>query len=342
MSSRYVEFEPGAVHLRHGTPPSLPEGWARVQVTACGICGTDQHMLEGMELPPGVSYPVRPGHEVAGRITELATEATGLRVGDQVVLHPLAPCGTCEACLAGAEHRCADARILGIHEPGGMADEVLWPADRLVPVGDLPAAEAALLPDAVATAYHALVAAELPAGGTLCVIGAGGVGTHLLQLAQILHPDTTLIAVVRSRATAERVRSSLGIEVIEGLDGAHRAVRTAVGEVDVVADFSGAPGAAATGVRMLRRGGRLLLGSVVDEPVDLGVTMTVVVMRELQVVGTYSSTIADLRAVAELAVDGRLDLSGSASTRMPLDDAAAAMDTLAQRPAGLVRLVLEP
>ena len=341
---RFVEVEPGAVRVQQRPPDDLRPGTARVRVLACGVCGTDVHMLHGMALPSGVTYPVRPGHEVCGVVADLADGPLGhgqIAIGDQVVLHPLATCGACRACTSGNDHRCAQARILGIHEAGGMADEVVWPIDRLVAVPGLAPLQAALLPDAVATAYHALRVAEPPAGGTLCVLGAGGIGTHVLQLARLLDPGMRLVAVVRSEATGERVRA-LGVDVVVGLDGAAKTVRALAGEVDVAIDFSGASAAPAVGIRMLRRGGRLVLGSVVDEPVELGTTTTSLVMRELGVVGSYNATLEDLRAVARLATDGRLDLSGSVSTVMPLDAAAEALAMVERRPPGLVRLVLEP
>ena len=140
-----------------------------------------------------------------------------------------------------------------------------------------------------------------------------------------------LVAVVRSEASGERVRA-LGVDVVVGLDGAAKTVRALAGEVDVALDFSGAPAAPAVGIRMLRAWGRLVLGSVVDEPVELGTTTTSLVMRELGVVGAYNATLEDLRAVARLATDGRLDLSGSVSTVMPLDDAAEALAMVERRP----------
>lgn len=343
---RYVEINPGEVLVKDGDPPDAPPGWARVRVDACAVCGSDVHMLEGMDLPPGVTYPMRPGHEVAGTVLSLEPGARAgapvdVRVGDRVVLHPLAPCGTCEACLRGREQRCARARILGFTDAGGLADEVVWPAERLVAVNDIPPVVAALLPDAVATAYHALETAALPPGGSLVLLGAGGVGTHLLHLAKVVDPTATLLAVVRSESTAERVRA-LGVECVVGLDGAARTVRDRLGEVDAVVDFSGATASPGTGIRMLRRGGRLVLGSIVDEPVQLGVNTTTVVMREIQIVGSYASTIHDLREVARLTAEGKLDLQQSASLRMPLERAAEAIHTVRDRPAGHVRLVLQP
>ena len=337
---RFVEIDPGEVRLQHGPRPDLRPGWARVRVQACAVCGTDVHMVQGMVLPAGVSYPIRPGHEVAGIVVEVASDPSPVAPGTPVVLHPLAPCGQCEACTAGQEQRCPMARILGIHEPGGLADEVVWPADRLVDVTGISPVFAALLPDAVATAWHAYQAADVPPGGTLAVLGAGGVGTNLLQLARIANPTARLLAVVRTEHTAERIRA-LDVDTVVGLDGAARTVREALGELDAVVDFTGVPAAPAEGIRMLRRGGHLVIGSVVDEPIELGVTTTSLVTREVRIVGSYVSTIEDLRAVARLVIQSRLDLKDSVSLIMPLDEAPEGFRLVEQRPAGHVRLVFE-
>jgi 2-desacetyl-2-hydroxyethyl bacteriochlorophyllide A dehydrogenase len=339
---RYVELAPGEAVLASGPPPELESGAARVRVLACGICGTDLHALRGMVLPKGSSYPIRPGHEVAGVVEEVDNGASGVSVGDLVALHPIAPCGRCEACRAGEDKRCERGRALGFHVPGGMAEEVVWPADRMIRVSGLEATEAALLPDAVATAYRALTAARLPAGGSLCVIGPGGVGTHVLMLARALDPAARLMAVVRSQAAAARVQA-LGAESVTGLRYAARRVRHAVGPVDAVVDFSGARSAPREGVRMLRHGGRLVLGGVRDEALSLGTTMTGVVSRELSIVGVFASSLDDLRAVARLAGDGRLDLHESVSRVFPLESALEAIQLAAHHPSGsIVRVMLAP
>jgi propanol-preferring alcohol dehydrogenase len=339
---RYVQLAPSETVLAEGPAPELSPGEARVRVLACGICGTDLHALRGMVLPKGASYPIRPGHEVAGIVEELHGGTNGVAVGDLVALHPIAPCGRCEACRSGHEKRCERARALGFHVPGGMAEEVAWPTDRMIPVSGLEPAEAALLPDAVATAYRALMAAQLPAGGSLCLIGPGGVGTHVLKLARVLDPDARLAAVVRSKAAADRVEA-LGAEAVHGLPRAARRVRHSLGPVDAVVDFSGARAAPREGVRMLRHGGRLVLGGVLDQPLSLGTTMTGVVSRELTVVGVFASAMDDLRAVARLASDGRLDLGDSVSARFGLEAALDAMRLAAHHPHGsIVRVMLEP
>ncbi|MGH7775765.1 MAG: alcohol dehydrogenase catalytic domain-containing protein [Candidatus Dormibacterales bacterium] len=337
-----VRVSPGHVRLSSAPVPEPPPLWGRVRVLACGLCGSDVRLARGMVLPKGVRYPVRPGHEVAGVLEKAAGGAPdGAGEGDVVILHPLFPCGRCAACLAGVEQRCRAARILGLHEPGGMAERVVWPLSRMVPAGGLPPPEAAVLADAGATAHHALRLAAVPAGGRLCVIGAGGVGEHVIRLARALAPGVTAAAVVRSEASFRRVRA-LGVHVVAGLEGAAARLLEAVGRFDAVVDFSGSADAASEAVRILERGGRLVVGATGDEPFQLGTTISGVATREVQVLGCYVSALADLRAVVSLAASGRLDVSGVVTDALPLAQAPAAFARLERRADGPARLVLRP
>jgi 2-desacetyl-2-hydroxyethyl bacteriochlorophyllide A dehydrogenase len=340
---RAVEVDRASVRILEDaqTAPLRP-GDIRVAVLACGICGTDLHILEGITLPPGSEYPVRPGHEVCGRVTEVGAGAD-IAIGSLVVLHPLSPCGACADCTGGSEQRCGAARVLGLTTWGGMADAVVWPASRAVVVDGLEPAAAAILADAVATAYRALRLAEVPTGGALCVLGAGGVGTQVIEIARALDPGIRVAAVVRSAGTGARLREQFGdtVTVVVGLGGAVAELRRVVDRFDAVVDFSGAPEAASVGVRILRRGGRLVLGSVDEHPLHLG-SMQAFVTREIQVRGSYTSTIDDLRAVTQLALADKLDLASAVTHRFPLAEAESAFATLRQRPPGMVRVVVEP
>lgn len=330
-----VEVTPGNVRMiAVAGVAQLAEGVARVAVSACGLCGTDLHLYEGMTMPPGASYPVYPGHEVAGIVVELGP-GTGdaLPLGTPVVLHPLAECGVCDLCRAGLGDECARGEVLGLHRPGGLASEVVWPVSRMVAVPGLDPLHAAVLADAVATAKRALDKARLPSGGALCVFGAGGVGTHVLGLARLADPTARLIGVVRSPASADRLRGAGYDAVVSGTD------LRPFGPFDAVIDFSGDPAAPALAMRNLRPGGTLVFGSVIEADLDLGAGQRVQV-RELVVAGVYSSSMQDLRAVAELAVSGALDLSASVTHRFGLNDAAEAFQTLAARPPGMLRVAV--
>ena len=339
---RFVEVSPGHVDIVDGPRPEVSAGWGVVRVEACGVCGTDLHLFEGMELPRGVTYPVRPGHEVAGVLLEGGDDR--VRSGDRVVLHPVLPCGACAACAAGQENQCRTAGVLGIDHAGGLADEIAWPTARMVPVPGVLPVRAAVLPDAVASARHAIRLTDLPPGGALTVVGAGGVGAHVLQLARVLDPTARLTAVVRSTGTAERIEQlALGVEIVGGgLEGAARRVLEASGAQDAVVEYGAGAAAVPEELKMLARGGRLVVGSVGEDELVLGTTLTTLVTRELRIVGSYASTLADLESVVELVLAGRLDLSASVSHLVPLAEAERAIRLLAERPPGIARVVVTP
>lgn len=233
--------------------------------------------------------------------------------------------------------------MLGLDRAGGLADEVAWPVERMVPVPGLPAERAAVLADAGAAGYHALKLAELPPGGALTVLGAGGVGTQILLLARVLDPAARLTAVVRSDATAQRLEAlGIGVGLIEGIEGCGRRIRSAAGPQDAVIEFGAGAESCREAPPMLKRGGRLVIGSIDERRIELGASLSDFAARELQVVGSHASTLEDLRAVAKLAADGSLDLSKAVSHRLALDAIADAFDLLAERPPGLVRIVVLP
>ena len=210
----------------------------------------------------------------------------------------------------------------------------------MLPANGLEAAAAALLADAAATAHNAVRLAGVPRGGALCVLGAGGLGSGVLG-----SPGRSiLISIWPPSFAARRAPSAsqgLGVEVHQGLDGAARALRHSAGRMDAVIDFSGQAAAPAVGVALLRRGGRLVLGSVVDSMLTLEVS-SAFMAHELQIVGAYASGIDDLAAVIELARDGRLDADSWVSHRLGLDEFDHALEIAETRPPGTVRVVVEP
>jgi propanol-preferring alcohol dehydrogenase len=117
--------KPGSVLVPVDRPdPSPGPGEILVAVSACGVCRTDLHILDG-ELPfPG--HPVVPGHEVIGRVAAVGPGATRFRVGDRVGIPWLGfTCGSCAFCRAGRENLCERARFTGYHLDGGYAESIV-------------------------------------------------------------------------------------------------------------------------------------------------------------------------------------------------------------------------
>lgn len=96
-------------------PDSPGPGGILLRVEGCGMCGSDIEQYEGAVARAGThGFPVIPGHEPIGRIAAIDPDAArvrGLKVGDRVAVHGVAPCGVCRGCMAGS--RCLDAFYYG-------------------------------------------------------------------------------------------------------------------------------------------------------------------------------------------------------------------------------------
>jgi propanol-preferring alcohol dehydrogenase len=107
-------------------------GQVRVEVSACGVCRTDLHVVDG-ELP-NPKLPIVPGHEIIGRVVELGEDVDRFKIGDRVGIPWLGwTCGVCEFCLRGEENLCPFARFTGYQIDGGYASEAMADARYVFP-----------------------------------------------------------------------------------------------------------------------------------------------------------------------------------------------------------------
>ncbi len=163
-------------------------GEAVVEVSACGLCHTDLTFADGSVLPRH-ALPLVLGHEVTGRVTAAGEGAEHL-VGRPVLVPAVLPCGTCAFCRAGRGNACLRQKMPGNDIHGGFATHLRVPAAPLVALDSapdgFPLADLAVVADAVSTAYQAVRRSGLAAGQAAVVVGCGGVGGFLVQIAHAL------------------------------------------------------------------------------------------------------------------------------------------------------------
>jgi propanol-preferring alcohol dehydrogenase len=168
-------------------PRALEPGQIRIAIAACAVCRTDLHILDG-ELPDP-HYPIVPGHEVIGRVTELGAGASGFSVGDRVGVPWLGwTCGVCEYCRKGQENLCPNARFTGYQIAGGYASETIADVRFVfaIPAG-YSDTEAAPLMCAGLIGWRALKAAG--GGRKLGFYGFGAAAHIAIQVARHLGQD---------------------------------------------------------------------------------------------------------------------------------------------------------
>ncbi|MCX6001548.1 MAG: alcohol dehydrogenase catalytic domain-containing protein [Chloroflexi bacterium] len=191
-----------AVLKQYGSPltveevddPVLSPNDVMVRVKACSLCGSDLKIASGKF--PGTTLPHIPGHEIAGEVYKVGDQVTKLSAGDNVVVYFYVTCGVCRYCKSGNDSLCENLRgHIGFNVNGGMAEFLSVPSSCLIPFGSsISFTHAALMPDAIATSYHALrTQGKLKKGEVAVVIGIGGLGLHAVQIAKAL--GATVIAV---------------------------------------------------------------------------------------------------------------------------------------------------
>ncbi|MBV9560590.1 MAG: zinc-dependent alcohol dehydrogenase family protein [Bradyrhizobium sp.] len=121
--------------LEERVDPQPAEGQIRVTVSACGVCRTDLHVVDG-ELPH-IKYPIVPGHEIVGRVDLVGPDVTTHRVGDRVGIPWLGhTCGICRFCRQGTENLCDHPRFTGYTSDGGFATHTIADARYAFPLGE--------------------------------------------------------------------------------------------------------------------------------------------------------------------------------------------------------------
>ncbi len=333
---------PGRIEVREVPRPDPAPGEVVVRVRACGICGSDLHWYGGGAPAPRVC----PGHEIAGEVAACGAGVAGVRAGDRVAIEPLLTCGTCRYCRAGQRQLCVRLRIAGMHRPGGLAEFVAVPAETLFAVPDALDWPQAALAEPTAVAVHAVRLAAVSAGQRVLVLGAGSIGLLALIAARAAGAAEVWITARHPHQAALASRFGAARVFAADADGS-AALGAASGEADIDVVLETVGGTAATltdAVRCVRPGGTVVVLGVFTAAPTLPATLLLV--KEVRLVGamTYDRTEAepDFACALRLLVEERERLAPLITHRVPLDRAADAFATAADKRAGAVKVCVIP
>ena len=263
-----VVNEPGGdFELEQREVPEPGFGEALVRVHACGICHSDSFAKEGGY--PGVSYPLVPGHEIAGEITALGEHVQGWKVGQRVGVGWFGGnCGYCEWCRRGSLIDCENMGIPGITMDGGYADYVVVRASALASMpDDMGFEDAAPLLCAGITTFNVLSQSGAPAGGRVAVLGVGGLGHLGVQFAAKLGFET--VAVARGTAKEKLARRLGAHHYVDSTAGDPAGALQALGGVELILSTVTNAGAMAAVFGGLRPNGTLLVVGADMNPIEV-------------------------------------------------------------------------
>jgi len=306
----------GVVWLDDPTPGP---GDAIVQVEACGICGTDIHVLEGDFAP--TRYPIVPGHEFCGEVVAAGAEAHDLNVGDFVAVDPSLFCGRCYFCRMGRGNLCENWNAIGVGATNGACAEfVRVPAKNAFALpADLPRRWGSLV-EPLSCAVRGFDQINIRLADSYLIYGAGTMGLLLAQLAA--HAGASRLDVVdinpgrfdlARRLGADRVAASADdLEQPRGWD--------------VVIDATGAVPAIEDGLRRVRRGGTFLMFGVASVDATARFSPFRVYNDEINIIGSMA-VLHSFERARDLLVRGVIDCEAMITHRFPLDAYTQAIDT---------------
>ena len=323
--------------------PRLRSEDVLVNIKACGICGSDIHIVyEG--LTPTAYSPITLGHEPSGVIADLGPEVKGWKVGERVTVNPFLTCGKCINCLSGNSQICFFRRVIGIHTEGGLAEFLKIPAENLVCLPEnIPFDQGGIAVDAVATPFHAVTnRGALKVGEKVAVFGCGGLGIHGAQIAKVCGASL-VIAVDTIDSALERAKKVGADEVINPRkESPVQKIKDLTGGmgVDLALEFIGLEETIEQAVRCVRIGGRTVVVGLGPDEVILP-PPTQVVRTELSLLGSYGSTTFEIQNVIDLVASGKLNLSESVTERFLLEEVNKGLDHLHRKIGNPIRIVID-
>jgi acryloyl-coenzyme A reductase len=339
MKALYLEgINQGLVLKEAPVPEVLADDQVLIQTELTGICYRDILTTKGFF--PRTKLPIILGHEIAGKVVKLGGGVTGFRVGDRVASLIYEPCGKCDFCLSGKENLCRSKKTYGEDLDGSYAEYVRVSQRSLVKAPEgVPPAGLAISACVTGMLLHAFrVRASLVPGETVLVTGAGGgVGIHAVQIAKAL--GARVIAATSSEWKAPKIKEVGADDVVFWKEGFADQVKKIAGGrgVDVVLEAVGGP-TFADSLRSLAPGGRVVaVGNVLPSsvPVQLGT----LILKELAVIGSLSSTHADVRDALLMTADGRI--KPIVHDTLPLAEASNGHKLMSEK-ATLGRVMLRP
>jgi (R,R)-butanediol dehydrogenase/meso-butanediol dehydrogenase/diacetyl reductase/L-iditol 2-dehydrogenase len=306
----------------------------RIKVDYVSICGSDVEMLYGKVFEKGHTYSIL-GHEACGTVVTMGHGAkqAGLAVGDRVSGNPYHSCETCHSCQSGHPEMCNHLK----DAIGTMCEYVVWRSRNVIKLPLSVSHKHGVLTELVGTCLHAVERACIRHGNTVLIMGAGGGGLILLQLA--IMSGASLVAVMepiaRKRMIAESMGATLTVDprTVEGMSKISKL--TGYRGYDCVIDASGDINMVARGFNLLARHGTFLIYS--KHGGNSSFNMYEFYIKEATVCTSYMSPFTLHQSIQIMP---RLDLNPILSTEYNLIEAQKAFEAhlSGEHPRVLIRI----
>lgn len=338
-------------------PASVGDTDVRIDVAACGICGSDlieyqrgpEHTPADPHPETGANVPVPLGHELSGVVSEVGSAVTRVQKGDRVAIHPNLPCGECRYCEDGRYNVCPNVVAVGFQlGEGGFAESAVVPERQVHELPEAVSLGAGALVEPFAVGLHAVRRSGMRVGDTVGVFGCGPIGQTVVQAAADAGAKRIFVSEPND-ARREAARAFGADELVDPLEAdAVETMRAAThGGVDVAFEFAGVEATFNAALNSTRRNGTVTVGSMSRG--EISTDLNDIVTTERTVVGTYCygfpprSDRSEFDAVIRSLEAGNIDTDTYVTGRIDLDEIVeAGFETLLDADTDHLKILVRP
>ena len=273
-------------------------GEISLKIAYCGICGSDLHTFKGEH--PFVTLPATPGHEFSGTISSIGECVSGFNIGDRVTVEPSLVCGKCYNCKIGRYNICNELRVMGCQGDGAMADYLVVPVGKVIPIPNKLSMKHATLVEPFAVGVHALKRGGNLFNKNVVIIGVGMIG--LAVLVSVVKSGAENIIV--TDLSDERLELAKKLGATQTINASNlNSVNEILGEkpyegIDVVFECVGVEKSIRDAMDIIRKGGRVVVVGVFGNEVK--VNMANVQDREQEIIGSLMYTRRDFTEAVQM------------------------------------------
>ena len=299
-----------------------------VKMTAAGICGSDVGIYHGTNA--AATYPRIIGHEMVGVVAEVGPTAKKVKVGDRVIIDQVVPCGHCYACRKGRPNVCGNLQVRGVHIDGGYREYMAVPDTDCYLVPDMLSDAEAVMIEPTTIAVQCCSRAQLESEDTVLIIGSGALGSSILRIVRLYHPQKIIVSDIDDAKLQEALQNG-ATDVINSLkEDVPARCRELTGGYGVTVSIDAAcvKTSLLTALQATGNAGRVITMGFSVAPTE--VNQFVITSKELDVRGSRLQN-RKFQDVIDLINAGKVDLRGSISHTFPLTEAQKAFDFVDSR-----------
>jgi 2-desacetyl-2-hydroxyethyl bacteriochlorophyllide A dehydrogenase len=308
-----VVHKPHDVRVENVPDPKVGSKDVLVKVGACGICGTDIHIIDG-EFPP-TTYPIIIGHEFGGEVLAVGGDVVGIKVGDRVGVDPTLNCGECYFCQRGQGNLCERYNAVGVGaHPGGFAECVAVPERSVYVLPETMSFKSAALIEPVSCVVHGFHLLQPKVGDSYVIYGAGPMGLQNAQLAR--YNGARVVAVIDINPNRLKIAREFGFDTIGASldDVRHVAPRG----FDNVIEATGRTKVAEKAIDAVIRRGKFLQFGVCPPGEKAGFDMFKIYNEEITIIGSMA-VLNSYGPALDVIAAGAIDTERMVTHTFPID-----------------------